>query len=236
MKNLVNRDESRKCWMCDNAATSAEHKIKCSVLKSAFPNTSLKIGDRLIKTNSAGERCVVQGWQSKEVKYKKNLCENCNGSVSQAWDRAYDDLVSFISKNPELVYKKKIVDLRLVYGGEVKKRQMSLFQYFAKAFGCSIYDANCEVPPVILDVVSGRVYGKSFFITVAAIEEIYNRNPAIEGLLGCSDLKSWNDGNIPVAWLWSQNLAWFVITYRCNLVTPSNSIPWVGKSKKITLS
>jgi hypothetical protein len=128
------------------------------------------------------------------------------------------------------------VDLRLVYGKETKKRQVSLFQYFAKAFGCAIYDVDCEVPPVILDVVSGRSYGKSFFITVAAIEEIYNHNPAIAGLLGCSDLESWNDGNVPVAWLWSQNLAWFVITFRCNLVMPSGSIPWNGKSKKIMLS
>jgi len=236
LKSLMSKDESRKCWMCGNLATTAEHKIKCSDLKLAFPNISLAVGDRMIKTNSVGDESLVQGWQSKEVKYKKNLCKQCNGSISKAWDNAYLDFVLFLSKNPKLVYKNRAVDLKVIYGKNVKESQVHLFRYFAKAFGCAIYETGCEVPIFILDIIYGKSYGKSFFVTVSSIEEIYDYNPTIEGLLGCSDLMSIDDGNTPVAWRWLQNLAWFVIDFRFNLVAPERAIPWTGKSKKILFS
>jgi hypothetical protein len=236
--SLVKKDDYSSCWMCGDLADTTEHKIKCSQLKLTFPNISLKVGDRLIKTNSDGnEDDIVQGWNSNKVKYdKKNLCEKCNSDTSQPWDKAYDDFASFIRENPKLVYKNRVVNLKLVYGKEVKSCQADLFRYFAKAFGCSIYEKYHEVPTAILDVISGKNYRRNFFITISVIEEIYDYNSAIKDLIGCSDLISIDHGNIPIAWRWSQNLAWFVIDFRFNLVVPKGFKPWTGKSKKILFS
>jgi hypothetical protein len=62
---------NNKCWICGEPATTSEHKIKSSDLKLMSQGISFKKGDRLIKTLNNGKQSVIQGLDSKEVKYKK---------------------------------------------------------------------------------------------------------------------------------------------------------------------
>jgi hypothetical protein len=62
---------SEKCWICGEAATTAEHKNKRSDLKLMSQGIGFKKGGRLIKILNNGKKSIIQGLDSKEVKYKK---------------------------------------------------------------------------------------------------------------------------------------------------------------------
>jgi hypothetical protein len=59
-------------------------------------------------------------------------------------------LINFVHKNHLTISRERKINLKLVYGANVKKRQTNLFKYFAKAFGCAINEINDEVPSIFL--------------------------------------------------------------------------------------
>jgi hypothetical protein len=230
---------SEKCWMCGELATTREHQIKKTDLKLMSQGVSFKKGDRLIKTLNNGKKSFIQGLDSKEVKYKKNLCGYCNNTRSEPWDKAYEALMNFAYKNHITIARDRKINLKLVYGANVKKAKMDLFKYFAKAFGCAINEINDEVPSVIFDVINEKSFdGKIFFINISACEELLEKNPMLDGFAGCSNLESLNEkeSGKPVSYRWAQNLGWLVISYFYNLKNIDGGIPWSGKSKSIEFS
>lgn len=230
---------NNKCWICDKPATTAEHKIKRSDLKLMSQGISFKKGDRLIKTLNNGKKSVIQGLNSKEVRYEKNLCGYCNNTRSEPWDKAYEMLINFVYKNHSTISRDRKINLKLVYGTNVKKGQVDLFKYFAKAFGCAINEINDKVPSIIFDVINGRSFdGKEFFINISVCEELLKQNPMLNGFVGCSDLETVYDkkSGKSIAYRWDQNLGWFVISYSYNLKNIDGGIPWSGKSKSIEFS
>jgi hypothetical protein len=188
--NLEEMSDKNLCLICQTQiATTAEHINKRSDLKVAFSEVSFsaKNKDRLRKTTNDGKKIIVQGLKSEELKYEKNLCHPCQTTRSQPWDKAYEKLISFINDHYYEIHKQKFINLKLVYGNEVKSCQESLFRYFAKAFICCIdaarskekeegdLDSNVQIPNTILDIVQQRNYGKEFFITVSINEELFER-------------------------------------------------------------
>lgn len=141
---------TNNCWICDKLATTSEHKTKRTDLKLMSQGISFKKGDRLIKKLNNGKELLIQGLDSKELKYKKNLCENCNSAKSKPWDKSYEKFIDFACKNHKTIARDRKISLKLVYGDNAKDAQMDLFKYLAKAFGCAINEINKEVPSVIL--------------------------------------------------------------------------------------
>ena len=228
------------CWICSKPATTAEHKTKRSDLKLMSQGVSFKKGDRLIKTLNNGKESLIQGLDSQALKYKKNLCENCNSAKSQPWDKAYEMLISFVHQNYLAIARDRKINLKLVYGANVRNAQMNLFKYFAKAFGCAINEINDKVPSVIFDVINGKSFdGRSFFITISVCEELLKKNPMLSVFTGCSDLETLDEkksGKSVGYYRWAQNLGWLVIAYSYNLENIDGGIPWSGKSKSIEFS
>ena len=83
------------CWICGSAATSSEHKIKKSDLirvhgrGKEFAEASLNYlrGDDSV--------VILQGPDSKWVKWPDVLCAQCNNSRTQPFDRAYDKFIEY---------------------------------------------------------------------------------------------------------------------------------------------
>lgn len=225
------------CWICQQPATTSEHNPKRSDLKLMFRDATFEKGNRLVKTTAAGEKILVQGLNSKEVKYEKNLCDGCNNSGTQPYDKAYETLIDFIVKNHVAISKQKIVNLKIVYGKEVRRCQSDLFKYFAKTVGCTINATGNKVPSSLLDVIQGKSYGKNFFVTISINEELLKIKAELKGLAGCSDLHLLKEKRTgEEVWIWSQNLGWLVLTYWFNAKIMDDAIPWYGKSKVIKFS
>jgi hypothetical protein len=88
----------------------------------------------------------LQGSRSYHVKYKNVLCAKCNNERTQAYDQAYDTLMSFVESNRAELLRRRQIDFAQVYGSTWRRSQLDLYKYFVKAFGCRIYDAYSEVP------------------------------------------------------------------------------------------
>jgi hypothetical protein len=229
--------ENSLCWICGNRATTSEHNPKRSDLKLIFSTATFQKGDRLIKTTNAGKKTLVQGLNSKELKYQKNLCEWCNNSKTAPHDKAREILANFLVKNSRLVLKEKQVNLKMVYGRDVKRFQSDLFKYFAKAFGCAINATGKPVPNILVDVINGKSYGKDFFVTFSVDEELLKKRVRLGSSVGCSNLEYWEEKKTKErVWIWSQNLGWFVITYFYKAKIVNGMNPWYGKNKVIQFS
>lgn len=89
----INRPNKKPlCWWCGKPADSREHRHKKSDVKFIF-------GDKfegepvIIKDKSP---TTVQGPNSSLLKFDTVLCQVCNNSRSQPFDRAYSRFVDYV--------------------------------------------------------------------------------------------------------------------------------------------
>jgi hypothetical protein len=88
----------KKCIICnEREATTSEHKIlKC--LYSYFnPNNDLM--GYIKDINNLDNFKLIQGSKSKFLKFNKNLCADCNGSLTQKHDNSFEKLIKSIDND-----------------------------------------------------------------------------------------------------------------------------------------
>ena len=64
------------------------------------------VGKRILLTEQNGKEIQLQGPNSTKLKFEKVMCEKCNNTTSQPFDRAYDKFISYVLNNYELLSKK----------------------------------------------------------------------------------------------------------------------------------
>ena len=134
------------CWICNIYANSREHKIKRSDLVRIFGDGSDFREAELNYRKHDGSIVVLQGPNSKHLKFDKVLCEKCNNERTQSFDIAYDSFIEYVDSNHELILGTRQIDFQKVYRNNWEESQLDLFRYFAKALGCRIADIGREVP------------------------------------------------------------------------------------------
>ena len=158
------------CWICGSSADSAEHKIKRTDLVAIHGDREAFSCARLGYRKANGEVVALQGPSSAHVKYEKTLCTKCNSQLSQPWDRAYEQFVGYIDANENEILRRRQVCLRTVFEENAQRRQLDLFRYFSKAFGCRIADAKQEVPKDVLDVLKHENFQTALWVCFAVDE------------------------------------------------------------------
>jgi hypothetical protein len=63
-----------------------------------------------------GKFSKIQGPNSKKIKYEHSICTDCNNTLSQPFDRSYDQFFDYIQNNPSSVFKNRFIDFYEVYG------------------------------------------------------------------------------------------------------------------------
>lgn len=162
--------KKRICWICGVPADTSEHKIKKTDVEIVFNESSYR--ERMIRKRSVGggRYRIIQGSNSKELKYQKNLCKKCNGSKTQPFDKAYEQLIDHLMKNYSFLKRKRDFNLQLVYGKcKKKKLQQQMFKYFIKAFGCCLDSHDLRVPVELIAALNGHNYGSSLSVSLQFI-------------------------------------------------------------------
>lgn len=137
------RTDREICWICDNnRADSREHIIKKSQLKGMLESVP---GRGLVTVGADGRFHIVQGSNSKRVKFGRLICESCNNEVTQPFDRAYEHFMNFVFANFDYFRSREVVDWADIFKGTAYD-QGDLARYYVKHFGCRIYDMNPQVP------------------------------------------------------------------------------------------
>lgn len=220
---------NRTCWICGALATTREHIVKKRLLNVRYGKKStphIYYEDGRIK--------IAQSTDSVYLKTEKILCKKCNGSLSQPFDTAYDKFTDILKNNQSKISQEGFINL----SGLTNMERNDLFRYFAKGFGCKIYNEGKNVPQIIIDMMHGKRYGKNLLLFFF-INDVYN-HPIFEH----SKVDEYTQGNAIVTQF---HVAIDWLTYLvCYTNLPSDDIrkknenleitPWCGKSKKIIIN
>lgn len=156
-------DYQGRCWWCGDEADSREHKWKKSELSAIYgPAGSEKYP--LIWVEDGSHTKIIQGPDSAILKFEKSLCQNCNNSRSQPFDRAYDHWVGYLEANYDQIIESGLVDLRdIVDQADYEEFKLNLAKYFAKHIGCRLADGSAgKVPDSLIAFINGETKESDF--------------------------------------------------------------------------
>jgi len=133
-----------KCWICGRSANTGEHLIKASDLKSYFGHVDQK---KPLYFHTSKKKNIPVGSIRKSKRLKSNalICNQCNSSLTQPYDRAWEQLSEYLRTNWEQVHNSGKVNLTKVFPGKVRKSLLHVHLYFVKAFGCRIVEDNVPI-------------------------------------------------------------------------------------------
>lgn len=145
-----------RCWWCSAHATTEEHRIKASTLRriARAEDGSVKPGN-VFKMSSDYERPLQTLKKGPQVRWRKNMCANCNNSRSQAFDRAYDVFEAFLISHFDVMADWRRFDWKDVYGDDWRIGSRNLARYFAKQLGCMLTTYDLPIPDDIRRFLNG---------------------------------------------------------------------------------
>jgi len=129
------------CWICGKSANSKEHIIKASDLKQAFGNVSQSFP---LYYHEDDRRNIPVGSikKSDRVKFSKNICRICNGSLTQPNDQSWSKLSDYLYKNQGSLRRSKKLSLKKIFPGATKESIKNIQLFFIKWLGCRIIEEN----------------------------------------------------------------------------------------------
>lgn len=148
---MINVGEQRLCWICrEEPANSREHIIKKSDIKTAYG--IVNESDQLVYTNSEYDdkrenkhsRYKLSSIDSKVLKTKKVICRKCNDTLSQPYDRAWEQFSSNLKRYLSINARPKRIPENLVLSENSTNVLQNVHLFFVKLFGC--YIAHLDIP------------------------------------------------------------------------------------------
>lgn len=176
------------CWICGDPATTSEHKIKKSDLARVHGRGSAFVAANLNYKRSDDSVVILQGPDSKWLKWPNVLCAPCNNQKTQPFDRAYEDFIEYADANRRELMTTRQVDFSVVYGGVWRERQRDLFKYFTKALGCKIADVAESVPVDLSDLLFQEQFQTALWVCIAVNEDELQKSDSDQTLLRTGNL------------------------------------------------
>ena len=127
------------CWVCGADADTAEHKAKKSNLKAIFESVSQ--ADPVFMHDGKRTNVPVGGFDRKSMKWSKTLCEDCNTTRTQPYDRAWDAVSAWLrGRRIEPGSVLRATAINRGYG--TRKLLLDMHLYFVKSLGCYLVDGG----------------------------------------------------------------------------------------------
>lgn len=201
------------CWICGNPATTAEHKIKRSDLTRVHGSGPAFTAAGLNYRKSDDSIVILQGPNSKWVKWPNLLCARCNNHRTQPFDRAYEELVKYADANRAAILASRQLDLSAVYGPTWPNTQRDLFKYFAKAFGCQIAGAGKPVPPDLSTLMFQEQFETALWVCLAVNDDELQKPDASQTKLQTGNLIFNGEGAASPRYACAYFYRWLVFTF-----------------------
>ena len=185
------------------------------------------------------EQTNIRGPKSSKLKYKKTLCARCNNERSQPWDNSYDVFTSWVLEHEEEILRRRLINFETVFGSKFPERQLNLFKYFVKSFGCRFVDAGIPVPPDLVNLLSLDRFVTALKISFAVNEGVLLL-PKIsrDGFLAKGRITAWHsdDSEPSRGYNWDEALSWLTVNYWYG-TAPDGELgcPWIANSKFLYL-
>ena len=233
--------DNKKCWICGNIADSGEHGVKKSNFKTLFGSVGPYIGENeLCLVSEHGQR-TIQSSNSKYLKFDV-LCQNCNTTKTQPFDKAYEKFITYIHTYGKDVLHKRFIDFSMIYGENWGEEQVNLYKYFVKSFVCRLARFNHPIPQDIIDLFDKTTFETGLRITFAVNEDKVTFGQIDKSIcgLGNGDIgvnQSYIDGtNSILFYTYSEFYDWLHIYYWYDYQPDGNlGSTWVADNQFIYL-
>lgn len=140
---MFQMETSIKCWICGEEGKTGEHIVKASDLKSHFGPLSQ---EKPFYFNLEGKRSIPVGSiKSNRLKSKALICNKCNSSLTQPYDKAWEKLSAYLRTNWVALDKAGKLNLSKVFPGASGRSLLDVHLYFVKLFGCRIVEDNVPI-------------------------------------------------------------------------------------------
>ena len=146
-----------KCWICGDDATTGEHLIKHSDLKSQFGKVSQNKPLFLHRDGNLNYKLKTIK-RDPLLKSSALICAACNNDRTSDYDRAWEKLSGYLRKKSPAIKSGDIIKLEKIFPGSAKISMLRVHLYFVKLFGCAISAHN--VPIDIKPFSFGLLYEK----------------------------------------------------------------------------
>jgi hypothetical protein len=128
------------CWICGDPAVSGEHMTKRSDLRSAFGKVTQD--NPLYRHDAPRRNRRVGSIDAKLLKSPGRICEYCNSTRTQPYDRAWERLSIALRTMVRSGQLGKFVRTNRVFPYDTGRRMHDVHLYFVKLFGCHIAGNN----------------------------------------------------------------------------------------------
>ncbi len=222
-------DMNKLCWICGGLATTGEHQHKKTDVIALFGD---RFSKSVVKVSLDGkDKKIVQGPNSKALKYQNSLCAQCNTTTTQPYDDAYMTFAAYIREKHRSITRELEINMNLVFGRrDARERQQHLFRYFAKVFGCQLYDAGISVPQALTNIFMQEDFGNTYSVSICM------NSKKLNGLATFDLVRYQNEDGNHVGYHWAQDNGWFTIVHAYNWRIPLMwGQEWSGKSKKMVV-
>jgi len=146
---IYKHDYTGTCWWCGNDAGTGEHKFKRTDLIKYFGRGPYQGKGRIVR-GIQGKLRTIQGPNSDEAKFEKNLCAACNNAKSQPFDRSYDRFIEFLHDHEEEILAERKISFSDIYGADWQLDVVSLYRYFVKHICCRLAEAGIQINPAVI--------------------------------------------------------------------------------------
>ncbi len=150
------------CWICEiNPADSGEHIIKKSVLDKIFGKYE-KGKYRYLSHVGGRKNILIQSHNSKIFKFRKSICSQCNGDLTQPHDISFSTFIDNIfDKETTIVSRQKIHLGSMTNKNDATRTGVAL--YLLKIFGCLLIEKDIQIDDADFkrlrdSITSDRVY------------------------------------------------------------------------------
>lgn len=223
-----------RCWICGDLATTSEHKIKKSDLIRRYGAGPYRGDDAVVRVRD-GSQQVIQGPNSKRLQFRPSLCAACNNARTQPYDRAYQQFESWVFENEQIILNTRLIDLQDVYGSDVAgRRQVDLYKYFVKCFGCTLAEIGVRVPRHLVGLIQKERFQTALRITLAVNRSMFYVDEDLRtkylgrgGIQRIVDRRWW----IPDGRVWHLQIGWLRIGFwYMHAPWPRHGASWTADS------
>jgi len=139
------------CWWCQSPGPlTSEHKFKLADLKRMGQGSGAHLWG-----NGEVTKLIKSARKSPEVRFRPNLCAECNNARSQPFDRAYQIFSDFAWDRQEELESSTRIDMRKIYGANWREESLNLARYIVKHAGCRMDHEGYPVPSPFKPFLNG---------------------------------------------------------------------------------
>ena len=135
--------ESQKCWICGNDATTRDHTIKRTDVDAVLGNLSQNF-PAFLSTETRRNK-IIQSDNSVFLKSKSLICNNCNSSLTQPFDIAWEQMSAWLQKNSKTLADRDYFRATRIFPYNTKTSLLQVHLFFVKLFGGQLVDAGAKL-------------------------------------------------------------------------------------------